>query len=308
MRRRRTMKHRKSLTGALFAAAVLVAPEAARAGEGSRLYVPWVDAHAGTFHRRDGVLVSVNWMSDFTLFNGGAEPATWRRIAIYSDGQLVVPDGSSACMLETEQTVPPDYGGYVGGCIATPPRNGLAMLVLDTSAALIANATVSLVHTPLNDCAGPGHAEIRQGRVPLPAFKGLFPPGSTVTFGEIDLGNPSIGYCAPPNQRYARRVNVTMFNGGDASATFRLRVKAGINRPEDFYEQTVVVGPKEIIQLNRLPLDLDEVASRTEGGSVAPAWVLLSADQPYVAYVSSVFEDPEPGAMPMEVYPPQRVE
>lgn len=211
-------------------------------------------------------------------------------------------------MPETQHTLLPGRGDYVGSCIPTPPKNRLAMHVLETSVALVANPTVSLIDLPPFGYCGPGSPEIPQGRVLLPVFKSLFPTGSTVGFGDINLGSPDIGYCASPNQRYPCRVNVTLFNGGDAPASFRIRVKAGVNRPEDFYEQTVFVGPKEIIQVNRLPLDLDEVASRTEGESEAPVWVLLSADQPYVAYVSSVFDDPEPGAMPMEVYPPRLVE
>ncbi len=303
------MKKSLFLTGVLCGAALLLAPDTARA-EGSRLYVPWVFAVAetGEVTRRDGVLVGVSWKSDLTLFNGTAEPATWHWVATYSDGKVLGPYGDPYCMPETEHTVPPGQGGYVGACISIPPRNGLAMLVLETSRTLIARPTVSLVHLPPFGYCGPGALEVPQGRVPLPVFENLFPAGSTVAFGEIDLGNPSIGYCASGNQRYPRRVNVTLFNGGDAPASFRIRVKAGVNRPEDFYEQTVSVGPKEIIQVNRLPLDLDEVASRTEGESVAPAWVLLTADQPYIAYVSSVFDDPEPGAMPMEVYPPRLIE
>jgi hypothetical protein len=32
-------------------------------------------------------------------------------------------------------------------------------------------------------------------------------------------------------------------------------------------------------------------------------WITISANQPFLSYVSTIFDNPEPGALPFEVYP-----
>jgi hypothetical protein len=267
------------------------------------LYVPFVDAPNGSVTLADGSTVGQRWLSSLTLFNNGSTAASWRWVAAYGGG-VQLGNADPYCMTSTAHNVPQGTGTSVGICFPDKPTGGLAMLVLGTTGPLLPNATVSRVRTVIG-CQGPGGLLIPQGRVPVPTFTSLFPAGSTVTAGEIDLGDTGFGRCASQNQRYPRRVNVTMFNAGDAQASFQIAVRAGVNSSSTYYQQTVYIPAHDIVQVNSLPLNLDDVAQQpaatTAGGTIV--WILITADQPYLSYVSTIFDDGEPGAMPMEVYP-----
>ena len=260
------------------------------------LYVPYVDATTGSLTLADGRTLGEGWLSSLTLFNNGSTHAGWRWVAAFGGGEQLPPDTTDPyCMTSTIHGVPPGTGISVGSCFARPPKGGLAMIVLGITGQLIPNATVSRIHT-LGDCTGPGGIIIPQGRVPAPAFTGPFPAGSSVVSGDIDLGDTGFGFCVSPNQRYARRVNVTMFNLGDVPASFQIAVRAGVNSSGTYYQQTVSIPAKEVLQINSLPLNLDDVAKQpgteTSGGRIV--WILITADQPFLSYVSTIFDNPEP--------------
>jgi len=269
------------------------------------LYVPYVDATTGTLTQDDGRILGEGWLSSLTLFNNGSASASWRWVAAYGGG-VHLGDADPYCLTSTAHDVPPGTGTTVGSCLPDRPSGGVAILVLGVSGQIIPSSTVSRIHT-LADCNEPGVLIIPQGRVPAPAFTSPFPAGSVVVSGDIDLGDPGFASCVSSNQRYPRRVNVTMFNSGDMPASFQISVRAGVNSSSTYYQQPVSVPAKEIVQVNSLPLSLDDVAvqpgTAATGGTIV--WILITADQPFLSYVSTIFDNPEPGALPFEVYPSQ---
>lgn len=271
------------------------------------LYIPYVAATTGAVTQSDSRTVVEGWQSNLTLFNNGSTTANWRWVAAYGGGEQLSPDSADPyCMTSTVHEVPPGTGASVGPCFVHPPSGGLAIVVLRITGSLIPHSTVSRIHI-LNDCTPFGGLIVPQGRVPAPVFTSPFPAGSTVVSGDIDLGNAGLGFCVSPNQRYARRVNVTMFNLGDVPALFQVTVQAGVNSASAYSRQTVSVPAKDVVQINSLPLHLDDVAQQP-GTGAGPGgdtiiWILITADQPFLSYVSTIFDNPEPDAMPMEVYP-----
>jgi len=69
----------------------------------------------------------------------------------------------------------------------------------------------------------------------------------------------------------------------------------------------VTVGAKSVFQANRLPIPLLPDPDMTNSEQLF-VWITIEATQPYLAYVSSVFDDPEPGALAFEVFAPQRIQ
>lgn len=209
------------------------------------------------------------------------------------------------------QPVPP-----VGGYGILPPQSGEEVPIargtthpvineLDVPEGVVISAEVELVYTD-GACTGgviPGGsmAVIPQGRAPLPVYRGLFPAGSTVATNEISMGNPALPpTCATPNQQYLRRVNVTLFNGGDAPGTFVIRAMPRRGSATPLLETSVTLEPKEVRQVNRLPIPIvvDDTTKYIGGVSVS---LTVTCDQPFVGYASALFDDPEPGALPFEV-------
>ncbi|MCE7958800.1 MAG: hypothetical protein DYH06_12845, partial [Acidobacteria bacterium ACB2] len=89
-----------------------------------------------------------------------------------------------------------------------------------------------------------------QGLVPLPVYRGLFPAGTDVVTNTIALGNPRLTpICAAENEKYFRRVNVTLFNGGQEPGTFTIKVLLLWNTPTTISETTVTLAAKEVRQL-----------------------------------------------------------
>ncbi|KAA0249210.1 MAG: hypothetical protein EDX89_24170 [Acidobacteria bacterium] len=145
-------------------------------------------------------------------------------------------------------------------------------------------------------------AHLGQGRVPLPVYRGLFPAGTDVVTNTIALGNPRLTpICAAENEKYFRRVNVTLFNGGEEPGTFTIKVLPLWNTPTPIFETTVTLAAKEVRQVNRLPIPvLDIPENFVETGVFV--WMVVTCDQPFLGYASTIFDDPEPGAQPFEVF------
>ena len=303
-RRQRVEKEYHKRIWYSFILAVCLAGPVAVAEEAERVvFVPYVDAGTGAIEE-GGRTVWTGWQSRLTLFNNGPAPATWRFVAAYGGETSLEGSTDPYCKPTTVHTVEASTGVSVGSCFVRPPTGGVAFVVLGTRGPLVPHPTVRRTHS-VADCTSPGVLNIPQGRVPAPTFGALFPSGSVVVTGDVDLGNTELEGCVSDSQRYARRVNVTMFNAGDAQAWFRIMVRAGVNSSRTYYEKTLAVPAKEVVQLNSLPLDLDLVAEQpgaAADGSTT-VWVLVTADQPFLSYVSTVFDKAEADAMPMEVYP-----
>ncbi len=132
------------------------------------------------------------------------------------------------------------------------------------------------------------------GRLELPVFGELFPAGMTAVAGDVSL---SASECAE-GATNRRRVNLTLFNAGDAAATFRVSAvsaTAGPGGPASEKEYTVPAS--SIVQLNELPLEGLPVCAA--GG----AWFRITGDQPFLAYLSTVRPETLPGVLPYEIFP-----
>ncbi|MBI5442241.1 MAG: hypothetical protein HY900_13650 [Deltaproteobacteria bacterium] len=69
----------------------------------------------------------------------------------------------------------------------------------------------------------------------------------------------------------------------------------------------MTIGAKSVLQVNRLPIPLLPDPDMTYFEQLF-VWITVEATQPYLAYVSSIFDDPEPGALAFEVFAPQRIQ
>ncbi|MHB1044538.1 MAG: hypothetical protein ACYC4P_00865 [Thermoanaerobaculia bacterium] len=132
------------------------------------------------------------------------------------------------------------------------------------------------------------------GRLELPVFGELFPAGMTAIAGDVSL---SASECAE-GATNRRRVNLTLFNAGDAAATFRVSAvsaTAGPGGPAS--EKEYSVPASSIVQFNELPLEGLPVCAA--GG----AWFRITGDQPFLAYLSTVRSETLPGVLPYEIFP-----
>ncbi|MDL1948715.1 hypothetical protein FBQ97_02730 [Acidobacteria bacterium ACD] len=271
--------------------ACLVVAAYAQAGE--PVYVPafestfWISSPSADYSKR--------WKSQALGVNPTAEVLRVTNTNVYVALGAAVPPLSGSGLL------PP------GSAEEVPLARGSLPVFneLDVPEGVVISAEVELVYTD-GTCDGdviPGGsmAVIPQGRAPLPVYRGLFPAGSTVVTNEISMGNPALPpTCATPNQRYLRRVNVTLFNGGDAPGTFVIRAMPRRRSATPLLETSVTLEPKEVRQVNRLPIPIvvDDTTKYIGGVSV---WLTVTCDQPFVGYASALFDDPEPGALPFEV-------
>ena len=130
------------------------------------------------------------------------------------------------------------------------------------------------------------------GRVELPVFTDLFPAGMTAVAGDISF---SAEECAA-GATGRRRVNLTLFNAGDAPATFVVDAPNG--KPEgSAWPKSLEVPAGTLVQFNDVP---------TEGLAVCEtggAFLSVTADQPFLAYVSTSRPETAAGILPYEVFP-----
>lgn len=136
------------------------------------------------------------------------------------------------------------------------------------------------------------------GRVELPIFTSLVPAGGTAVAGDVSL-SPS-ECAAGPEAR--RRVNLTLFNAGDAKATFQVVGVTVVPGPGGSAPPlTFEVPARSLIQFNALPIENLPVCE--QGG----AWFRITGDQTFLAYVSTVRPQTDPGILPYEIFPARSV-
>ncbi len=123
--------------------------------------------------------------------------------------------------------------------------------------------------------------------------------------GAVSLGNPYLPVvCGDAAKQNLRRINVTFFNDGSATATFTVNVWPVGGAPTPVVTQSYEVVAKSIAQVNGLEVPLPTVPDpQYMGADGVQVWVNVTADQPFLAYVSTIFDDPQPGALPFQVYP-----
>jgi hypothetical protein len=129
------------------------------------------------------------------------------------------------------------------------------------------------------------------GRVELPVFTELVPAGMTAVAGDISFSSEECG----ENSSVRRRINLTVFNAGDRSATFVLGSPNGTD--ESPYPKPFEVSAKSLVQFNDIPATGLPVCA--PGG----AFLSVTADQPFLAYVSTSRPETVPGVLPYEIFP-----
>jgi len=193
-------------------------------------------------------------------------------------------------------------GALLIPCVGRYPEPGVAMLLVDATPGVALRADVQKAHF-VCECAGTGCVSVPQGQATLPVFSDLFTAGTTAVIGPIELGNLDLpATCASSNQIYRRRVNLTLYNGGDLPARFSVRVLPNQGTATPISSSEVSIGAREVVQLNSIPVPTSsspELRAVNDGSRV---WVLVSADRPFLSYATAIFDDPEPGALPFQVY------
>ncbi|MEO8584669.1 MAG: hypothetical protein ABI584_00765 [Acidobacteriota bacterium] len=147
-----------------------------------------------------------------------------------------------------------------------------------------------------------GYNIVSQGTAPLPVYKSLMPANSTAVAGPVDLGaRDDPRTCITGSLTHQRRVNVTLFNAGVVTADFRVAGRRLRQRPDPVFEIPVVLGPLEVRQLNSIPIAISDDLQLNEGFD-ARIWLSITASQPFLAYVTTIFEGGEPGTNAVTVY------
>ncbi len=243
------------------------------------------------------------WLTAINVFNPTETRGTIATVRLYGpDGEVPVTAGCAGPGLPLE----PGTGCPYDGCQRLLVGQ-LGFAALSMTAPFIVTAEVERMLQKNCGIDGLNSHDIGEGRAPMPVFRDLFPAASRVLTGPVTLGTPGIpAYCGPPSLKGIRRVNVTMFNAGQEPALFKIRVLKLQRDSTPILEQEVTIGARSVQQVNRLPIPLlpDPDMEYREQYFV---WITIEATQPYLAYVSSVFDDPEPGALAFEVFAPQRI-
>lgn len=235
---------------------------------------------------------SLSIKSRLTLFNNASTPSVASLSALYGEtGEEVIPGPITAYSLAAR-------GGTVVDTSIANSASRVSVWAFEVPGRVALRNTLER----FVDCDQ--GANPSQGRLALPVFSALFPAGSTVVSGDVKaIDENATGACpfSADLLAFRRRVNVTMFNAGTSAATFQV---VGRQTTEDgndeIYRGSFTVNAKSARQANDLALDLTKLCSAAGASNV---WFEITADQPFLSYVSTAFEDASPGAMPYEIYP-----
>lgn len=288
---------------AALAALALIAP-CASVAETPHYYVPIVWASVNepqdsSSFGNCGSRVGTFWQSKVWIYDTGKEPRT---VSLYS------PLGNGARLQDpcVTRSLGPGDGLQIGDCVSV---SGVAFMELSVPPDVLVSGYVTRVG--LVSIFGPPFGfDYAQGTAPLPVFRGLFSVGQMTITDAVNLGPPDLPSCAPENVNYHRRKNVTLLNAGDKPATFGVAVRVQQRQPPYLVvttaQQQYVVPPRDVVQVNGFDVPLPEVLplnSQNPSYGEYFGWFLITADQPFLSYVSTIIDQPEPKAMPFAVYP-----
>ena len=201
------------------------------------------------------------------------------------------PSGEHDLALSDPVTIAPGDAKYLYVHTVPDPRDAVQFLALSVPPGVVIRAALQRVQAA--DFAG---------TLTLPTFTALVPAGTRTIAGNF---RASWAECMPPG--VPRRLNVTLFNAGDAPATFHVVVRTrdhGIDtgppsRSGEPTEADYVVPARTVRQINDVPYDVSVLCSHP-GWEMG--WVEITADQAYLAYASTVREAAA-GILPYEVFP-----
>ncbi len=273
-------------------------------GEDVTSYVPFVSTFSlstpGSWES-----THVFWMSRMSAFNNGPAQA---RVSLDLVYQICAPLEVGAYRHECgEIQVPPQTGYDLDYCSYWGDFGpGFMKITSDDTIVLAADVQRVLF---LPHCGGgatldgnPSYNLLQQGSVPLPVYRGLFPENSSVVVGPVDLGaldHPET--CITGVATHRRRVNVTLLNAGRDWAEFRLTVRTHRAFSSPVIESHLLAPPGQVTQLNAVPISLAENMQPGDGYDVR-VWLSITGSQPFLAYVTTIFEGGEPGTNSVTVY------
>ncbi len=278
------------------------------AAEQKHYFVPLIQAVTSTevipgSDPAGGLTIRTMWLDNLSAFNTSSVTASVTPVAFY--GGFVKTPGDQTVTLAPGTG--DQFSRWPWAGIGGPESGPVGFVELLADPGVIVNAGVEKAQfcsgCVLPDRVG-GETLVSQGRSAMPVFESLFPAGASVICGEVNLGAPRQTCGKPPDQQYPRRVNVTLLNAGAQEATFTVQAISLYTKPEPIFELAVKVGAKDVKQVNSVPIP------RTENGHVTVdydtyVWIRITCDQPFLAYVSSVFEGGAQGSMPFEVFTPR---
>jgi len=289
----------RTLVSSFGLAALATLSPTAQGTDPARYYIPFAYA---TIERPSGSgtpFSYTRWQTVIEAFNVTGAPASVATVAIYGNGARL--GEGPGC--HHGLSLAAGTGALLIPCVEKYPEPGVAMLVVDTSPGATLRADIQKARF-VCECAGTGCVSVPQGQATLPVFSDLFANDATSVIGPVELGNFDLpATCASPNQVYRRRVNLTLYNGGDLPSRFRVRVIPNQLTATPLSSFEVSVGPREILQANSIPVPTSsspELRAVNDGSRV---WILVSAERPFLSYATAIFDDPEPGALPFQVYP-----
>lgn len=260
------------------------------------IYIPVVLATTGSTLEPGGAVVDTQrWVSTMSVFNPTDSPATAADAAVYGKGGVLT--------IVPRPAIQPHQGTSLVPSLVPFPDRGFGFLEMHVSPGLVFSADVQSVTTRCT-VGLPACDPLVNGQARIPIYKALFPPGSVAVSGAVELGQfdlPQAVY--PPEMERRRRVNVTLFNAGDVPATFVVRTIPHHLTATVLAEQTVVVQPKDAVQVNGFPVPTQSSVSTVTFNGGNQVWVTITADQPFLSYVSTVFNAVVLGDLPFQVYP-----
>lgn len=277
---------------------VLVALQGA-AQEPATFYTPVVKVRTGSFFEPNGDEIETWWVSSLVGYNNGTREATTTYLAAYGNGASLRHDYGCP----GSWTYPPGVGFVFedreGGCVEDPV-GGPGFLAFTATPGMIYDSFVERIWWNLS-CDELSRVGSAEGRRSLPVYRGHFPAGSAATSGPVGLGAPHL-YCFEAAHRYLRRINVTLFNAGERSATFGVLVRRLDLNPAILSEQTFLLSAKEVRQINGFDIPSLPLFGSTIGWDQM-VWISITADQPFLSYVTTVYDLGTPHGVGFEVYP-----
>lgn len=292
----------KLITRALLALSCLLTAAELQGADPTAIYAPLVYSYPLERYPDGGaVVMDVGWESKLAAFNPTGMETSIEIIDAYG------PFGPVEKGMPIGNITPlrPFGGDSIRWALRTDPRFGIAFLEMRAEPEVLITGDLALVRRYSNCELVIGSASVPQGQVVLPVFRGLFPAGSTAIAGSVELGRLTKSQlCASYAREYRRRVNVTLFNAGDAEATFQISEFPFRATPTPLYETTTRVGAKRVLQINNIFVPTEDSPDISAPISGSAIWFKVTADQPFLYYVSTVFDDAAPEAAPFQVYKP----
>jgi len=257
------------------------------------LYVPGVFASGRKSADMLGCDGTLTLASGLSAYNNGAGVASFSVAAAYDEN-------GSRILAEHPIQLRPGAGTQLD---TKPESSRLQILALRATEGVVVWPTLT------RNVACDRGSVPSQGRVPLPTFTSLFPADAHAVSGDVKILDSPSDACPTFNPSFAptfrRRVNLTLFNAGNAAATFRVvgRQLAQAGAPAvDLVTERYSVPARTVRQIDNLKLELAPLCA-ADGPDGLNIWFDVSADQPFLSYVSTAFEDATPGALPYEIYP-----